>query len=255
MAIYIIDGYTGHGKTAYAVKWVRDLLLADRQVFSNIKLFPEKMHKSFQGLKLEGDIRNDEDRKNKKPILYWRDFDDWRYMQNGTILCDEGGVLFNARLFDSLSPEIQNKLQQHRHERLDLILTVPHWTRVDVIIRQLVERFIHCELILGSEKFGTSFFPRISRITEHRLENMIRIESLGRDSLLVDPPLWTEHFWISKKVQSWYDTGEMVSSSRPMAKHKTCAKHTRYICVECERDALDNVNRPALELTHGKQTT
>lgn len=235
--IYIVDGYAGHGKTSYVVaKWLFPLLKSGERIFSDIKIFPENMKKEWTDI--EGDIAKKEDRENpEKKILYWKHFEDWQYMKQGTILCDEGGVKFNSRNFEKLPEEIQNKIMQHRHERLDLILTAPHWTRIDLMIRQMTERFLHFELIMGSPKFEDSWVPRITKLTEHHLEDMVRMENLGKDSNLVSEPLFSEYFWIRKKYFSWYDTGEIVGGSRPMRSARLCPHHKEALtyCPECER--------------------
>jgi len=228
MAIYIIDGYPGSGKTAYAVYVMKKLLERGERVFSNIKLNPKAM-----GLDCgEGDIKDPYDRGVKR-ILYWNDFEDWKLMENGTIFCDEGIAYFNSRNWEALPKDVQVKLIQHRHQKLDLYVTVTHFSRIDVVLRSLTERFLRIKLVLGSNKLKKSLIPRIARIHEYYLEQIQRLDTVlpGEQTNEALKPLWSEWFWINTRRMGWYDTSEMVGSVR--IRHdlicKICGKiHTNH---------------------------
>lgn len=242
MAIYVITGKTGHGKTAYMTQWVRDSLRSGKRVFLNYKIYPEMLDKKFSP-EIQGDIKNKSDRENpEKKVLYWSDYTDWFLMEHGTIFCDEGIVYFNARLWESLPHEIQIKLVQHRKESLDLVLNIQHYTFMEKTIRMLAERFIHAELKLGSPKFKDSFIPRIAKIYEFDLPTLNRCENLGIDPFNVNreeaekyrvEPLYSEWFWIRKKIFSWYDTTLQVSESRPAP-----LRHIVRTCPDCGHESI-----------------
>jgi hypothetical protein len=253
MAIYIIDGYSGHGKTAFLVNNIaRKLLTQGERIFSDIKLFPEHMDlpqsygpfpdKKISNLwkkrirvplAIEGQLANKADRDNpSKKILYWSHFDEWQYLKSGTILCDEGGVKFNARRFDSLPDEIQNKLMQLRHERLDLYLTAPHHSRIDLMIRQNTERFFHAKLIMGSAQFKKGILPRIATITKYHLEQ-INLVGTPMEAAIEGAP--SRMFYINPKIFKMYDTSRVVTEGRPMPIRKLCRDHLVFYCPECER--------------------
>lgn len=251
MAIYIIDGYSGHGKTAFLVaKIARDLLQKGERIFSDIKLFPNEMNLDMGykkngfmkftkiPLAIEGQLANKTDRDNPaKRILYWSHFDEWQYLRSGTILCDEGGVKFNARRFDSLPDEIQNKLMQLRHERLDLYLTAPHQSRIDLMIRQNCERFFHCKLLMGSPQFKKGILPRITQVTKYHLEQINLVGTPMEETIEGAP---TRIFYINPKYFNYYDTSRVVTEGRPMPIRKLCKDHLVFYCPECER--LENKN-------------
>jgi hypothetical protein len=267
MAIYIIDGYSGHGKTAFAVRLMRDLLNSGERVYPDIKLFPEFMDLDFSfmpqtfwekfflkkktrvPLAIEGQLANREDRENPaKRILYWSHFDEWQYLRSGTILCDEGGVKFNARRFDSLPDEIQNKLMQLRHERLDLYLTAPHQSRIDLMIRQNTEKFYHVKLMIGSPKFKKGVLPRITSIRTLHLEQVNLIGTPMEE--LIEAP--SKIFYINPKYFNWYDTSRVVTEGRPMPIRRFCRDHTVFYCPECERLKLGDAEYFEDQINHSE---
>jgi len=256
MAIYIVDGYRGHGKTVWTVNKMRKLINAGERIFSDIKLYPEKMDLEIGRrkigfmkyekipLNIEGQLSNKADRDNPaKRILYWSHFDEWQYLKSGTILCDEGGVKFNARRFDALPDEIQNKLMQLRHERLDLYLTAPHHSRIDLMIRQNTEKFYHMQLIMGSPKFERGFLPRITSVWPLQLEEILLVGTPQEGMIKSSKGI---PFYIRPKMFQWYDTSKVVTEGRPMPLRKLCKDHLKFYCPECDR--LNMVQREMAEL-------
>lgn len=224
--IFIITGKTGHGKSAYMTNWARIRLKAGQRIFSNIKFWPKAMGLDV----LEGDIQNKEDRENPDvKILYWSNFSDWEHFAEGTVFCDEGLIYFNARLWDTLPESMTRRFVQHRKLKTDLIFNVQHYSFIDKQLRVLCERFINCELKLGSPNFKYSFIPRIAKVVEIDLPTLNRCENLGIDPYNVRREeaqkyniehIWSEWFWISHNklfgdVFSWYDTSYEVLPSRP----------------------------------------
>lgn len=229
--IYIITGKTGHGKSAYMAKWAKSILKHGGKIYSNIKFYPDKKMGD-----IEGDIYSEKDRLTKK-ILYWQNFSDWQYMENGTVFCDEGLVYFNARKWESLPDSMQMKFVQHRKDKIDLIVNVQHYTFIEKTLRVLCERFINCELKIGSPKFKKSAIPRIAKVIEHDLPTLNRCENLGIDPYNAKEedeekynvkPVWSEWFWINKKIMKFYDTSVKVLESRPEP-----LRHYQRICQEC----------------------
>lgn len=228
--IYIVTGKTGHGKTAYCIKWVRNALLRGEVVYSNTKINPREMfskkkyEKLFGNTDIEGFLSHKFDRENeKKRILYWQNFADWALMHKGLILCDEGIVYFNARNWEALPKTMQMKFVQHRKENLNLLINVQHYSFIDKTLRMLCERFINVELKLGSAQFKKSIVPRISMVTDIDLPTLNRCENLG-----IDPYNATEEeekkynikniskewFWIRSKVFTWYDSSAKMMESK-----------------------------------------
>lgn len=241
--IYVITGKPGHGKTAYAVKWIRTRLAAGNTIYSNTKLNPEKMfsEKKFFKLfgfkkgeqKIEGDIIKPEDRKTKK-VLYWQNFSDWQYFKDGIILVDEGLRYFNARRWEALSDRMQARLTEHRKDKLDMIITVQDFSFIDKTIRSICETFINLELIIGSSAFKKTFLPRISRVSDIDKATLARCENLGLnpyDPETIDKmnlEVQQSKFWIRPKIFDWYDTSAKMAESRPEQ-----LVHTERSCPDC----------------------
>lgn len=241
--IYIITGKNGHGKTAYMTKLARQFLADGETIYANYKLYPEKMFSKKKFEKLfgkptydknlngqavtitEGDIMNPEDRKNCK-ILYWENFSDWEYFENGRVLCTEGIKYFNARKWEALPERMTAKFVEHRKDKIDIFFDIQHYTFIDKQLRMLAERFINMVLIFGSAKFEKSILPRISRAIDMDLPTLNRCENLGIDPYDVPKNeaekynikvMSKEFFWIRKKIFGWYDTAEKILPPRPEA--------------------------------------
>lgn len=240
--IFVITGKPGHGKTAYASKWAKQRLEKGETIYVNTKLNPHEMFskkkyaKLFGEGEIEGDIIKPEDRKNKR-ILYWQNFSDWQYFNNGTIICDEGQIYFNARNWEALPRQMQMRLQQHRKEKLDLIVTVQDHTFIDKTIRILCESFLHCEMKIGSVQLKKTLLPRIARVSEIDIPTLNRCENLGIDPYNATREdiekyhlenVYQEWFWIKPKIFTYYDTSAKMVESRPED-----LIHSERKCIEC----------------------
>lgn len=86
-------------------------------------------------------------------IIYFEDISEILDATDGLILFDEAQVLFNARQWESLPPEFQYKLQQHRKHHLDLICTTQNMGTIDITYRRLVHTWVHHETIFTLGNF------------------------------------------------------------------------------------------------------
>lgn len=245
--IYVITGKPGHGKTAYATRWIRNVLKQGETVYSNTKLNPEKMFsdrkfekifgfkKSDVERKVEGDIISPHDRETCK-ILYWQNFSDWQFFKTGFVLVDEGLRYFNARKWESLTDRMQARLTEHRKDGIDMIITVQDFSFIDKTVRVLCEKFINCKLIMGSPRFEKTFLPRISKITDIDLPTINRCENMGIDPYEATQEeaekmhlkISTDRFWIKSKIFTWYDTTAKMVDSRPEN-----LVHKEVKCLDC----------------------
>lgn len=102
-------------------------------------------------------------------LHYWQDIQDWRKFKRGNIYIDEGQIFFNSRNWEQLPSEIQYKLQLHRHDGLNLILTTQNIKRIDVVVRELVQILYKMEKIniLGVDSiFKMSLFRKLEIDTD-----------------------------------------------------------------------------------------
>jgi len=232
MAIYCVTGKPRHGKTAWLVRLIAGWLKEGRRVYSNVKLenletvkgvlpYSEEHERILTQAEITGDLYKPEDLDNPvKQIFYWRHIRDWNHMREGVIIADEGTRYFNPRKWSMLSEDTEIKLQQHGKEDLDIWVTTQHFTRLDVTMRVLVERFFIVSKIFGPTGNAPARFTPfgilgVCRITEHYLEDMERFERANqeeKDSFIVGK----EYLLLRRKYANLYNTRQAVGRSDPM---------------------------------------
>jgi hypothetical protein len=239
MAIFIVTGKNGHGKTAYLSKIGRTCLKRNQRIYANYKLYPKNMFgkKWLEKNPIEeGDVTIEKDRNDCK-ILYWQNFSDWQYFKDGVVLCTEGIKYFNARKWESLPTGMTDKFVEHRKDKIDVYFDIQHYTFIDKQLRILCERFINCQLKIGSPRFKKSFIPRVTKVVDIDLPTLNRCENLGIDPYNAAREetekyrieiLGEEWFWIKRKIFKWYDTAEKIlpPRSEPLI-------HTERQCPQC----------------------
>jgi len=170
MAIYVITGKPRHGKTYFLARIIIKLLKKKERVFSNLKInlgvgalkkfycncFKDGIgteHKWHLPECIVGDLYKKEDLDNPNKLLfYWNNIHEWEHMKNGTIVVDEMTTYFNPRHWELLSEDTEIKLRQHGKEALDIWGTTQHFSRIDVALRQIVEKFIIVKTIIGKPR-------------------------------------------------------------------------------------------------------
>lgn len=128
MAIVLITGLPGHGKTLYTLSKWRKLAEAEkRPVF----------HNSIPGLTLD-----------------WQPHEPTRWFDlpaTSIMVIDECQRVFPVRPRGGEVPEHYRQLETHRHLGLDLVLITQHPTLIDSHVRKLVDRHMHVV-----RRFGTT---------------------------------------------------------------------------------------------------
>ncbi len=131
MAIHIITGKPGSGKTYFLAKKGKEFLEQGLQVYSNFWL-------NYKG----------------KNLTYYKDFAELMSIKNGIILMDEAQIYLNARFWDKLPAGFQYKLQQHRKHGLSIWGASQSINRLDIILRELVNHYYEIRKIGTGEKQG-----------------------------------------------------------------------------------------------------
>lgn len=67
------------------------------------------------------------------------DLIDYKFPAGSTVIIDEAGRWFNTRKWKDLPPECFDLFTLHRHFRLNLIVAVQNFNRVDVALREVAE--------------------------------------------------------------------------------------------------------------------
>lgn len=232
MAIYAITGRPRHGKTYWLVSLIPKMLKNKERVYSNIKLNLGVGALKKYDESIVGDLYNPKDIANPdKLIFYWRNIHEWNHMTKGNIIADEGTRYFNARQWAMLSEDTEIKLQQHGKEDLDIWLTTQHYTRLDVSLRLLVEKFYIVETTWGTpdnKKPGfTSLWLKYFSIVGLELEDIEDYyQMLKHPEMEIDIPYEAFSVRFKMKVAMCYDTRQAVGRSESMPlvhKTRSCA--------------------------------
>jgi len=177
MAIKMLTGLPGQGKTYVLAQIAYNALYEGRDVYANFRLgYPEES--------------------KSQNLHYWRDPKDLVGIENGVIVMDEAHVYFNSRLWAEFPIELQYKFQQHRKDGLDIWGTVQNEARLDVVIRELVTSFYQCVKMFGSGE-GASTPWGLIRVAQYAPEDIKSIRG---------QPKAVEWYWIKSKITRFYDT-------------------------------------------------
>lgn len=107
-------GYPGAGKTFALTNRAYKSLKAKRKVFTS---FPVK-----------GTYK-----------VTYDDLVNYSFPENSVVIIDESGRWFNSRNWGNLPPQVFDLFTLHRHARLDLIIGVQNFNRIDVALREVIE--------------------------------------------------------------------------------------------------------------------
>jgi zona occludens toxin (predicted ATPase) len=137
MAINLVTGLPGHGKTLWTLVWLKALAaLEGRPVF----------HNDIPALSIEG----------------WQvqKADEWHDLPpNSYMLIDEAQKVFPIRPRSSAVPVHVSELETHRHKGLDLYLITQHPQLIDTHVRKLVDRHFHVVRTFGMKRATVYEFP------------------------------------------------------------------------------------------------
>ena len=197
MAINIITGRPGSGKTYILANLGMKFLQQGKKVYANFKL-------NYEG----------------KNLIYWTKPSELTKIEQGIILMDEAQIYFNSRKWEDLDEQLQYKLQQHRKDGLDIWGTTQHEARIDVLMRELVSSFFVCKKIFGSKEGAKKPWGLIL-MSHYYPEEM---KSIKKSNSFFD----IDFIWIQKKVCNFYNTKEKI---RP--EEKPTLTHHEKFCPTC----------------------
>lgn len=170
--------------------------------------FEHKDNCPVGNLNSEKDIWNPE-----KYIFYWRNVTQFnQFKRRGIIIADEGQRYMNARQWAMLSPDTEVKLQQGGKEDLDLWITAQDVSRLDLVARQLIERFYHVETIRGNpdnKKVPWWAFNKKFQIDEYLYSDY----DAGGNLKPGIEPMTTETLTYKKRIGEIYNTRQKVGRS------------------------------------------
>jgi Cdc6-like AAA superfamily ATPase len=167
--IYLISGKPGTGKTYTATKLAYDFLMNGRDVYANydINFTPYVLHQRksiYHKIKRTFKYFTNTlfDKQNKKPgkIYRWETIEDFKFIEQGVILLDEGHIWINSRQWEKLPPEIHYKASQHRKDGIDMYIITQNPARIDKVFRELAND------VLQMHKFAFWFWYNIFDVEE-----------------------------------------------------------------------------------------
>jgi len=203
--IYIIKGNVGSGKT-YFLSWTA-LQKAKQgfKIYYNIPSFnfsPDSLFFPY-----------------KEQFHFFSSLEEFPDFDNGVIIMDEAQIYLNSRLWSEMDLSVQFKLQQHRHDFLDIYGTVQHENRLDVVARELVSEFFCCKKILSS------------RENSKKPWGVIRVSAFDPFEIKDKKanPLETQWFFIRKQIINLYSSyGSKIEYNKPV-------QSVRHIIQKCEK--------------------
>jgi len=172
MAIYLISGKLGAGKTLSAVGRIRDCLLAGRRVATNLDLHLEHLLPAYAGRIKNGVQPVNCVRLPDKPEVSDLELigcgnDSMDEDRNGAIVLDELAVWLNSRTFnDKNRAPVIDWLLHSRKKGWDVYFICQHLEQIDKQVRQaLVEYLVICR--------------RLDRLKIPGVGGLIKLLSLG----------------------------------------------------------------------------
>jgi hypothetical protein len=136
MAISVVEGRPGTGKTVFLTNMVISYLKSGHHVYTNIEIQLPPRHPWNRRLHI---IQSLEDIIN---------------LREGKIVLDEVQTYLNSRNWDKLDIRFQLLLQQHRKRGLDIMGATQSVKRADVVFRELIHYFYGVRKIFTISLFG-----------------------------------------------------------------------------------------------------
>lgn len=181
--IYVYVGKPGKGKTLALLREAVQALNKGLDVWSNFYInLPKLINLGFV-------------KKEHGHLLRWSKVQDLIPIKNGVILMDECQIYFNSRKWQVLPEELQYKFQQHRKHHVDIIGAVQKFSRIDVVVRELVN------VVYGMRKY----FNFIFTISQYDPDDVGK-SKLRRQGF--------KFFFLNKKFADCYDTYQEIDSSK-----------------------------------------
>lgn len=175
MAIFLITGLPGHGKTLYALHLVhREYGRGDRPIY----------HNAIPGLTLPWQVLERGESWVDTPI-------------GSVIVLDECQRVFPRRVSGAKVPPHVTELETHRHHGKDLYIITQHPRLIDTHVQSLVDTHIHVQRSFGLSRATIHRFPNICMTPERSRANSVRVQ-----------------FTFPKEVFTWYKSSELHTVKR-----------------------------------------
>ena len=182
MAIILVTGLPGHGKTLWTLARLKPLAEREQRPVFHASGKPVEGRIGIPGLAIDG----------------WQEHDPLRWFDlppNSYMVVDECQKVFPIRPRGGVVPEHVAELETHRHGGLDLYLITQHPGLVDSNVRHLCDRHFHIVRKFGTKSATIYEFPtgvQADPFKNRKREGVIR------------------HDWrYPRKVFDWYKSAEV----------------------------------------------
>lgn len=126
--------------------------------------------------------------------ITFKDICEFAFPKNSVVIVDEAGRWFNSRSWSSLPSDVFDLFTMHRHMKLDLILGVQNFKRIDVSLREVIQLTFWARNIRWLPWFIHEGYYDLEKVGNMRDYNL------------------KKYVWKSKKVKEMYDTHSMASN-------------------------------------------
>lgn len=181
MAITLVTGQPGHGKTQWAIAQARKLVKEGRTVYAG----------NIRGLKYD-----------LAGFTKLESFEDWESLPDGSVvLWDECYDALPQRAAGRKVPAHVEALARHRHRGFDFILIAQQPKQLDSFVSGLIERHIHCRRRFGTQSVVLREWDRWERDPD-------KATPIVRNGWKLDKTIWplyesaTDH--TMKRRVPWY---------------------------------------------------
>ncbi len=186
MAIHIITGLTGTGKTYFMTRIAQQFITESGGKWALYGNY----HLKESGFLVKPNFIN-----NPAEFLN---------IEKAVVLIDDGAVWFGARQWLKLPWEIQHKIINNRKDAIQVFVTTQFFESLDRTFRENCHKYYECEKLIGSSEHSKNVWGviRVRRYAPRFYDKIRR------------KPLETRYLFIRKKYTDLYDTYEKIN---PMA--------------------------------------
>lgn len=174
--IYIVFGAPGEGKSYACTSFAIDALNKGRTVFTNYPVRTKSGKSTYKWT----------------PDLVYTD----KLIKNAVIIIDEAYRDYSSREYKNFTKDIHTFFATNRHNELEIYLIAQNPSRIDVVIREILNSVI---LVRKKAIFG--------KIIGFKLEYFEDFETLGKRFLSKENLYYAHRFlWFNREVSQAYDT-------------------------------------------------
>lgn len=211
MAVYLVTGKLGSGKTLATVGRIRDYLNQGRMVATNLDLNLEKLINPWA--KQSRVIRMPDKPKlhdlENLPVPYTGDYDETK---TGLIVLDECGTWFNTRDYrDKERAPVIDKLLHIRKAGWDVIFIIQHIEMMDKQVREgLGEHVVYCQ---RADRMGIPFITPLAKLFSINLRPPKIHLGIVKYGTSQAAPVVDRWVYSGKDIYAAYDTRQVFGAN------------------------------------------